>query len=168
MNRWVPRRARFHILGSKAIVAIPRAGSTTMAMTCDSRFTGFHQSNDVADLEGLEVFAWIRNPYERLASTHRLFYSLTGEEFGDRVLRNPDIHMTPQLELIPAGATLLKFEDINTTFSQHFPGVLMERTRERPQAPKRQWIDIAADMPAEMVAAIDAKFADDYAAWSAL
>ena len=169
------RRARYFERNGQIICSTSRCASTTMALTLDQRFTDFnsHRGADTVDFTGKEVFLWIRNPYDRLESTYKLFRSLSPETFGAQILKRDDIHWIPQIDThtvngVFVPTVVMRFEDFATTWPQHFPDVVLDMARDHPQPKKVSWANLSAAMPAEMVAALDAKYAADMALWSAL
>jgi len=170
------RRAKYFERDGKIVCSSPRCASTTMAVSLDQRWTDFtsHQTAETVDFEGKEVLMWLRHPFERLESTKKIFRSLSPEIFGSQLLRRYDPHWEPQIDLhsfngIFVPTTVMRFDTLMETWPQHFPDVKLERPlRQQPVVQRELWHVMAAAMPADMVAAIEAKYAADLALWESL
>ena len=164
-------RGLYYDTGDKIVCLIPRAASTSMRRAMNPARTGFtpHADASTVDFTGKDVLMWLRNPYDRLVSAKKLFWSLTPEQFGARVLSETEnVHWIPQTEMHPQATIVMPFESLRQTWRQHFPDVELDRGRETVRPDPIPWADMAQAMPDDMVEAIDQKFAADYAAWSAL
>jgi len=165
----------------KAVALVQRAGSTSMSRLGQpkNRFEGGPRSGirsmpharklitpEKAKELGIPIIMWIRDPFERLASTHALV-NKSFDNFWEHMLANDNVHWMPQTKLhtivndefVPTKVYL--FEDLAVTWAKEFPelpklGVLNKK-------PHDAWAELSADMDPAIIERLREYYADDFA-----
>ena len=155
---------------SRVVAITRRAASFSMVAGLDIRGGKNHyiRPEEVPSLleDGYECLCWFRNPFDRLASTHRLFRHHYGsdEMWASVVLSERNPHWDTQLELHTFEGAFLptivhSFDDIGRTWEQELPGWTLGTEHMRRHGVT--WDMVAEKLKPDTLAAIEQKYQED-------